>query len=132
MGFGIPELDAEDQRLHALLRALNLAIGDGGDVEEIQRLMQQIELDALKHFEHEERLLEECAYPSRLGHAALHLQIKAEMEHAKKELRNIQVRQMWVDYGLLLTQLFVEHMRHETLKYRSFLHANLRPGPQGI
>jgi hemerythrin-like metal-binding protein len=124
MGCGIPELDASDRRLNALVHDLNQANADGRDGAEIQRLMNQLLLDAVSHFEDEERVLSECAYPLPKGHAALHLQMRAELEHAMEDLRNVQARATWAEYGLLVAQLFFEHMRHETMKYRSFL----RPG----
>lgn len=123
-GCGIPELDAADRRLNALVHELNQAIADGRDGEEIQRPMNQLLLEAVSHFEHEERVLSECAYPCQKGHAALHRQMSAELEHAMEVLRDVEARAMWAEYGLLVAQLFVEHMRQEAMKYRNFL----RPG----
>jgi len=131
IGCGIPELDASDQRLKALVHELNQAIADGRDGDDIQRLMDQLLLDAVSHFEHEERVLSECAYPLPKGHAALHLQMRAELEHAMEELRNVQARAMWAEYGLLVAQLFFEHMRHETMKYRNFLRSGSLSDSQG-
>lgn len=130
-GFGIPELDAADRRINALVHELNQAIADGRDGAEIQRLMNQLLLDAFSHFEHEERVLSECAYPLPKGHAALHLQMRAELEHAMEELRNVQAHAMWAEYGLLVAQLFVEHMRQETMKYRNFLRPSSLSDSQG-
>lgn len=120
-GIGIPELDAADRRINALVHELNRAIAEGRDAEEIQRLMNQLLLEALSHFEHEERVLSERAYPLRMGHAALHRQMRAELEHATGVLRDAGARAMWAEYGLLVAQLLVEHMRQETMKYRNFL-----------
>lgn len=124
MSFGIPELDAAERRLAALVQELNQAIADGREGEEMQVLMNQLLMDALCHFEHEERVLTERAYPLPKGHAALHVQMRAELEHALAELRDAKAQALRVEYGLLVKQLFVEHMRQETNKYRTFL----RPG----
>ena len=120
-GIGIPELDAEDRRLNALVHELNQAIADGRDAKEIPRLMNQLLLEALSHFEHEERVLWECAYPLPKGHAALHRQMRAELEHAAEVLRDVEARAMWAECGLLVAQLFAEHMRQETIKFGNFL-----------
>jgi hemerythrin-like metal-binding protein len=121
MGFGIPELDAADRKLSALVHELNQAIADGRDGVEIQRVMNLILLDAVCHFEHEERVLSECDYPLLKGHALLHLQMRAELEHAMDKFRDVEARAMWPEYGLLVAQIFVEHMRQEAIKYRKFL-----------
>jgi hemerythrin len=131
MGCGIPELDASDRRLNALVHELNQAIADGRDGDEIQRLMNQLLVDAVSHFEHEERVLSETDYPLLKGHAALHLQMRAELEHAMEKLRDVEARVMWAEYGLLVAQLFVEHMRQETMKYRNFLRSRSVSGPPG-
>jgi hemerythrin-like metal-binding protein len=123
-GFDIAELDAADRRLCALVHELNQSIADGCEGEELQRLTNQLLLEALSHFEHEERVLAQSAYPLPKGHAALHRQIRAELEHALAELGNAQSKATRVEYGLLVKQLFVEHMRQETMKYKTFL----RPG----
>ena len=130
-GMGIPELDAADRRINALLHELGLAIAGGSDRDEIQRLMRQILHEALSHFELEERTLMESAYPQPKGHAALHLQMRAELEYAMEELRHADGRALWAEYGLLITQLFVEHMRQEAVKYREFLRSNSGSDPQG-
>jgi hemerythrin-like metal-binding protein len=121
MGLGIPELDAADRRINALVRELNQAIADGRDGAEIQRLMNRLLLDAFSHFEHEERVFSETNYPLLKGHAALHRQMRAELEHVMEKLRDVEARAMWAEYGLLVAQLFVEHMRQETMKYQNFL-----------
>jgi len=121
MGLGVPELDAADRRLNALVHLLNQAIADGRDGEEIQRLMHRLLLEAFSHFENEERVLSECAYPLQKGHAALHVQMRAELEHAMAVFRDVDARATWVECGLLVAQLFVEHMRQESMRYRNFL-----------
>jgi len=120
-GFGIPELDAADRQLIALAQVLNQAIADGLNRGEILRLINQLVLEAVRHFELEERVLSECSYPTAKGHAALHLQMKAEIEHATKELADAGAHAMWAEYGLLITQIIVDHFRQETMKYREFL-----------
>lgn len=120
-GFGIPELDAADQRLIAVAQTVNQAIADGGEARETQRLMNQLMLEAFVHFETEERILMNCAYPEARGHAALHQQMKAELLHAMEQLADVAARASWAEYGLLVTQLVINHFHQETAKFREFL-----------
>lgn len=131
MGFGIPELDAADQRLIALTQTLNQAIAGDRDGEEVRRMLDQLLLEAVSHFAHEERVLSEIGYPLPKGHAALHRQMLAELEHAMEALRLVQTREAWTEYGLLVTQLVVEHFRLETIQYRRFLRSNSLSDPTG-
>jgi hypothetical protein len=39
-------------------------------------------------------------------------------------LRDVEARATWREYGLLVAQLFDEHMRQETIKFKNFR----RPG----
>jgi hemerythrin len=130
-GTGIPELDAEERRLSAQVHELNRAIADGRGADEIWQLMNRVLLDAVSHFEHEEQVFAKCAYPLLKGHAALHRQMTAELEHAMEVLRAVEARSMWGEYGLLVAQLFDEHMRQETMKYRNFVCHDSGPDLQG-
>lgn len=120
-GFGIPELDAADQQLISLAQIVNQAIADGRDGREILRLMNQLVVEAGSHFETEERVLMNCAYPAVRGHAALHRQMKAELLHAMEQLADVEARATWAEYGLLVTQLVINHFLQETAKFRDFL-----------
>jgi hemerythrin-like metal-binding protein len=130
-GTGIPELDAEERRLSGLVHELNRAIADGRGADEIRQLMNRVLLDAVSHFEHEEQVFATCAYPLPKGHAALHRQMTAELEHAMEVLRDVETRATWAEYGLLVAQLFDEHMRQETTKYRNFVCHDSGPDWQG-
>jgi len=131
LGFGIPELDAADRRLGTMAQELNDAIDSGRDTEAIQHLMDRLLLEAIGHFEYEERVLTERAYPLPKGHAALHLQMRAELEHAMDVFHDMKAHATWAAYGHLVTQLIVEHFRQETISYRKFLHSTPAPGAQG-
>ena len=121
---GLWKLDVEDQRLGALANELDQAIADGLDAEEIQKLMSQLLREALSHFEHEEQMLSQGVYPLPKGHAALNLQIRTELEHAMEALRDIEAHAMWTDYGLLVKQLFLEHILHESMQFRTILRSD--------
>lgn len=119
-GSGSPEVDDQDQALGALANELNRAIACGNEAE-IQRLMNQLLADARMHFAHEERMLCDAAYPRLKGHAALHIQMRAEMEHAMEQFGHTRLRALWNEYGLLLEQLVTEHATQERVAFRDFL-----------
>ena len=93
--------------------------------------MYQLQREAFGHFENEERVLSECAYPLQKGHGALHVEMRAELEHAMAIFRDVEARATWAECGLLVTQLFVEHTRQESMKYRNFLGSGFRSDSQG-
>ena len=131
LGFGIPELDTADRQLCAMAYELCRAISSGRDMEDIHQLMEELRLEAIRHFEYEEHVLLQRAYPRPAGHAALHRQIRMELEHASEELRDVKAHVMWVEYGHLITQLIVEHVRQETINYRRFMHSTPPSDTQG-
>jgi len=130
-GFGIPELDVADRDMVAQAHVLNQAIAERADAIEIQRRVNRFVREARSHFKHEEQVLWECGYPLVKGHAALHVQMLAELEHAREALCAIERRAAWTEYGLLIKQLVTDHFREEALKYREFLRSDRRPGPRG-
>ncbi|MBE0627087.1 MAG: hemerythrin domain-containing protein [Burkholderiales bacterium] len=130
-GFGIPELDLADRDMVAQAHVLNQVIAEGGDAAEIQRQANRFLREAVNHFKHEEQVLWECGYPLLKGHAALHAQMLAELEHAREALCSAERRAAWTEYGLLIKQLVSDHFRQEAMKYRDFLGSGRRPGSPG-
>jgi hemerythrin-like metal-binding protein len=130
-GFGIAEIDVADRHLIALAHELNHAIAAGRDAQDIPRLADRFLLEAVRHFEHEERVLCECGYPLIKGHAALHLQMLAELEHAREALCSMERSAAWTEYGMLIKQLVTDHFRQEAMKYRDFLRPDRQPGTPG-
>jgi len=122
----VPELDREEWRLGALVNDLNRAIACGNEAN-IPRLMNQLLVDACRHFAHEEQFMSEAAYPRLKGHAALHDQIRAEMEHAMKQLRHTRLHALRNEYGLLVEQLVTEHATQERKKFQAFLQSKSSP-----
>ena len=119
MGFGVPAIDAADRRLFALVNALNQATLDGSPAKTVQTALEKILRLASLHFHREENFFAQVGYPLLKGHAALHRQMRAELEHVKDELSRVESRKIWMEYGLLVKQLFVEHTLRETAIYRT-------------
>jgi hemerythrin len=130
-GFGIPELDIADRDMVVRAQVLNQAIADRADAAEIQRQVNRFVREAVAHFRHEERVLWESGYPLVKGHAALHIQMLAELEHAREALCSIERRAAWAEYGLLIKQLVTDHFREEAIRYRDFLGLERRQDTPG-
>ncbi len=124
MGFGIPAMDAADQRLFAQVNAFNEAIADGRQARVIRAVFKSIAREASIHFKSEERFFAQIGYPLLKGHAALHRQMCAELDYVKEELGRAESRATWIACGLLVRQLFVDHTLRETAIVRGLPHAD--------
>ena len=124
MGFGIPAMDTADQRLFARVNALNEAIVAARPAAVIRKALDKIVRESSTHFNNEEEFLAQAGYPLLKGHAALHLQMRAELASVKEELGRTESRAIWTECGLLVKQLFVEHTLRETKIYRGLPYAN--------
>ncbi len=114
------QVEAEDAAIDALADRLSTTLASG-DTLSTQRLITRLIADARLHFSHEEQLLEELDYPLAKGHAALHAQLAAELEHAMQELRHTFHQALRSEYGLLIKQLVSEHTAQEASPLRQFL-----------
>jgi hemerythrin-like metal-binding protein len=121
LGLGVPELDAADREMASLVRELNRTIAADPDAGTTQELMDRILHHAVDHFAQEERVMLQAAYPLHNGHAALHRQMKAEFEYAREQFGRSELRSAWPAFGLLVEQLFFDHLRQESVRYRNFV-----------
>jgi hemerythrin-like metal-binding protein len=120
LAFGIRELDDEHLLLIAQINSLTSSIGSGAEAGKLQDMMKAILADSWRHFSHEEAMLTEAEYPCRIGHKLLHEQLTSELEYVMRDCRKSNDTKPWLDYGLLVRQLFLEHIRLETKKYKEF------------
>lgn len=116
----IPEIDIEHQHFIHLLNELNDAIIARRDIEEIKSHMRSILDDALAHFAHEERLLKEWGYPGAEEHAKKHAQITQVMREIMAGFEHGKVAYEWIEAGLKIKQMLIEHLLTEDMKYRDF------------
>ena len=107
------EVAAEDLALGRLAEQVDQAAATDAMLTDC--LLMQLLSQAQLHFVHEEQWLAEHAYPMRFGHAALHAQMKAELEHALLELRSVSDAALRTAYGLLVRQLVEEHSVRERI-----------------
>jgi len=120
MAFGIPELDDEHRSLVARINDLNHAIAMGLEPDKLELLLTQIFEEALVHFTHEESVLAQAKYPLLKGHALLHERLKAELENVTHQCHCLEDLNLWAEYGLLVRQLFCDHLLDEVKRYSEF------------
>ncbi|MES9899968.1 MAG: hemerythrin domain-containing protein [Sedimenticola sp.] len=115
-------IDAEHQNFIRLVNELNDEImsqeRDKGVVEHIMNLILK---DAVAHFLHEERLFVENNYPATLEHTQIHLVLIAKFKKALEEIQNTDFSKEWIDIGLDIKDLLVDHVLSEDTKYIEYL-----------
>lgn len=116
----IPEIDAEHQNFIRLVNELNEAIIERKQVEEIKQCMQSLLEDAALHFAHEEKLFKEWKFPQAEEHARKHAQILQALGEIMNNFRQDRVEYEWIEAGLTIKQVLIEHILLEDMKYRDF------------
>ncbi|MBI2319807.1 MAG: hemerythrin family protein [Betaproteobacteria bacterium] len=133
LSLGIPEVDEDHRRFISLLNELNRAILACRDKTEIRQRLDAMVADARKHFEHEERLLAENGYPDAARHARVHGELMDRIAAAMVYFNSAGFSQVWVEKGLLIKNLLVEHLLEEDMKYRDFLSSRMtRPNARDV
>jgi len=117
-----PVIDAEHQRFIELVNDLNGEImNQRRDKAVIVNIMQLILEEAIAHFEHEERLLVENAYPGAKKHTQIHSELTAKIKQALKDIQNTEPSTAWIETGLRIKVLLVDHLLNEDTKYINYL-----------
>ena len=116
-----PEIDAEHQHFIKLVNELNGAIIARRDKPDIQRIMGLILEDAIAHFSHEERLFSERNYPAAQEHAQIHSELINKFKQALKEIQNTEFSVEWIEIGLTIKGLLVDHVLNEDTRYIEYL-----------
>ena len=64
----MPPLDAEHKRLLGMVDDLYQAIQTGNEGVDFQDVLEQLANYTMTHFDHEERVMQQCGYPSLEAH----------------------------------------------------------------
>jgi len=119
MSVGIPEIDEDHKRFLALVDAFNESVAESMALIEVQKRLQEIVDDALRHFAHESRLLTEWGYPGVDHHARMHAQLTAELRRIESTISDGYDAE-WVEAGLKIKDALITHIHTEDLKYAEF------------
>ena len=82
---GIPEVDADHQRLFSLADELHVAVSQAAAPREIQDRLASLIDHSRAHFAREEEFMARCNYPGRATHTAEHEQLTARALHLQRE-----------------------------------------------
>jgi len=119
MSVGIPEIDEDHKRFLDLVDAFNESVAEPMPVTEVQKRLQDIVDDALRHFAHEAKLLIEWGYPGSDHHAHLHAQLAAELRRIKSTISGGYAAE-WIEAGLQIKDALITHIHTEDMKYAEF------------
>lgn len=118
---GLSEVDSEHQHFAGIVNELNRAIRNRRGQAELQRLVEALILDAQEHFEHEETLFAEVGYPRAQEHAQEHTRLLNELVELSSQMRFTPFHNLWLEYGLTVKQLLVDHLLSEDMLYRDHM-----------
>jgi len=117
-----PVIDAEHQHFIELVNDLNGEIlNQRRDKAAIEHIMKLILEGAIAHFEHEERLLVENAYPAAREHAQIHSELTSKIKLALKDIQDTEPSTAWIETGLKIKVLLVDHLLNEDTKYINYI-----------
>jgi hemerythrin-like metal-binding protein len=120
LSVGIPELDEEHRCFFSMTNDLDQALNQRKDKPEIQRIMKLMVEDAIRHFEHEERLFTKYGYPNTMFHAGMHAQIVSELMKIEAQFDAADFSVEWTGKGMQIQDLLMSHLLEADMKYRDF------------
>jgi len=118
LSVGIPEIDEEHRVFVARINDVNRAIVELKDKVTVERLMDLMLIEAMRHFRNEEQLLKARNYPHAEDHAKKHDQLRDQFTHLIEEFRKDNLSFVWALKGLRIKQLLVEHLLQEDMKFK--------------
>lgn len=120
MSVGIPEIDEDHKRFISLIHELNQSITERMEPAEIKKRLQFIVDDAERHFAQEEKLFKEWRYPATDAHANIHTQLLKALKAIADNFIPYGHDSAWVDAGLRVKSLLINHILIEDMKYADF------------
>jgi hemerythrin-like metal-binding protein len=128
MSVGIAEIDEDHKQFIVLIHEFNRAITNRMDPIEIRKRLQFIVDDAARHFSQEERLFKEWRYPDADTHANMHAQALQSLQAIMDEFVPYGLDSSWVDAGLRIKTILINHILEEDMKYADFYRNSLVNG----
>jgi len=123
---GISEIDAEHQDFLRQVNELNEALVLNKSAKDVQIRMNMIFGDAVRHFEHEETVFKELAYPGGDEHAEKHLEITQYLKEVMQSFQSGRQERGWLEAGLEIRLILLQHLLNDDMKYRDYF-AKVRP-----
>lgn len=121
LSVGVAEIDEEHKRFIGLVNQLNAAIAGREPKARVEQLLEAIIDDARRHFTDENRLLAERGYPEAKQHAVIHANLLVQINAALHDVRDTEWSRFWIETGLAIKKLLVDHLLQEDMRYRDYL-----------
>jgi hemerythrin-like metal-binding protein len=125
MSVGIPEIDEDHKQFFVMINLLNRSIIDRMDPAEIKKRMLLIIKDAERHFSQEEKLFKEWQYSDIDAHASSHKRALEALYEVNEKFIPYGFDSAWVDAGLRVKRILVDHILNEDMKYAKFYRSSL-------
>ena len=113
---GDPAIDAEHQRLLALINEIYEAVERGDNRDVVKAALNGMLRYALTHFQHEEQVMRRRGFPYFAEHSALHEEFRQQARHGGQP--DLVAGH---DLLLFLEKWWVGHIQSEDKKYMPFL-----------
>jgi hemerythrin-like metal-binding protein len=120
MSVGIPVIDEDHKNFITLIHDLNQSITNRMTSDEIKKRLQFIVDDAERHFAIEERLFKEWNYPNTDAHANIHVYALIAIKNIMGDFVPYGHDSGWVNAGLRIRDILMEHIQNEDMKYAEF------------
>ncbi len=114
-----PALDAEHKQIIETISSLHSAMNGANAAEVTKRALDQLVRYTYTHFEHEERVLKQIAFPDFEAHKQLHDNMRRRSMALRGNLNIVTAR----DVLVLLRDWWLEHIQGEDKKYAACLEA---------
>jgi len=116
----IPSLDAQHQKLVAMINALNEAMLQGKAREVLGGILADLARYTVEHFDFEERLLRKAGYSQLESHQAEHRKMVRQVEQLVRDFEN-GATNMPVSVLSLLGDWLCHHIQDSDMRYRETL-----------
>lgn len=117
---GIGSIDTQHKKLVALINELNRAMQDRLSDDFLLEVLGRLSDYVVEHFDHEERLFDQHAYPRSQEHKNIHSTFVEKVADFGQELKEGKVT-VSMDVMKFLKDWLVRHIQGEDMKYVPFL-----------
>lgn len=117
---GISEIDAQHQRMFAIMNELNDAMASERAKDVLEGILDQLVNYTATHFITEERLMNEHGFAGSASHQRVHEEMTAKVRAFQNDFRLGRVA-MSIDVMHFLLQWLDQHILGTDMEYRDFL-----------
>jgi len=121
LSVGVASLDAEHQKLLALLNEFYDATHAGKDAESLGNILNALVEYTKFHFAHEEQCLAKAGYPSLADHKKLHEDLTRQVLEKQQQFKSGSHRTLSLELMTFLKNWLLNHIQSNDKKYGSYL-----------